>query len=227
MRSSYDAVAPQSDPSPPAPKRRAQTAVVRLGLACPLNCGEGRRLLSRLHAGHPRVALSLTDGDELELAEALEHDRLDAIIAPDAAARRRWRSIPLWTEPLMLVLREGHPLAANGAPAASAVRGEPLILAGNGDGDRAFRRAVFDALGGRPAEVTHHAVQRDTLLDLVALGLGVTVTPAGLLGAYYPGVTARPLRDERAQITFSLMWRSERGEAAARWLLEGLTAKGR
>ncbi|HEV7386567.1 MAG TPA: hypothetical protein VGN89_16905 [Phenylobacterium sp.] len=69
-----------------------------------------------------------------------------------------------------------------------------------------FQRAVIRALGGHPASIMHHPVERDTLFDLVAIGVGVTVCPDAAAGAVYPGVCFRPIDSDKAQIAYSLMW---------------------
>jgi DNA-binding transcriptional LysR family regulator len=196
---------------------------IRIGLACSLNWGEGRRLIERYRRTHPTTPVWFCDTHESELAAGLESGRFDVVIAPQGAARPEWRSIPLWREPLIAIFEASRPSLGVGPLAASSVRSEPLLLAGDAHSDPALAKAVFDALGGRPSQVLYHDVQRDTLLDLVALGLGVTVTPGGVLGAYYPGVVARPVRGEAAQITYALMWRKDAGEAVVRDLLAGLT----
>lgn len=125
-----------------------------------------------------------------------------------------------------VILPDGHPLTQMNTLDLAVLCQEPMLLSGNGSGDRAFRHAVFQAIGGMPGLVSHHDVQRDTLLDLVAIGLGVTVIPEGFLGAYYPGVTARRLPSNATRITYSLMWPAERENAWVRELLEGLVRPG-
>ena len=83
---------------------------------------------------------------------------------------------------------------------------ETLLLAGDLSSQKAFQRAVMGALGGHPAAVMHYPVERDTLFDLVAIGVGVTVCEGATTGAFYPGVCFKPIDRDQAQIDNSLMW---------------------
>lgn len=193
------------------PRRR-----LTLGLTCSLHGGAARRLLSTFRTAHPDVDLVVEDLDDVSLREELEGRRIDAAIAPERCSRRDWHRTPLWRERLVAVLPERHPLAADNAVAPDALRGEILLLAGDGSGDRALQKAIAEALGGPPASFLHYPVERDTLFDLVALGLGVTVCPGGTLGAFYPGVCLRPIISSTAMIGYDLMWRVDaRNDALA------------
>lgn len=195
---------------------------LRIGVASSLSGGEGRRLIARIIAARSAPGLNVRDGDEIVLATGLERGAFDVIIAPDGVLRRGWCSLPLFSAPLAAVLRIGHPLADGAAVSAAALRSETLLLAGDGVGDRAFRRTVFQALDGMPARVVHHDVQRDTLLELVAVGLGVTVLPRHSQSECFPGVMTRPVKGEHVRLTYALMWREADGESAVRSLLRGL-----
>jgi len=60
-------------------------------------------------------------------------------------------------------------------------------------------------------------------VDLVALGLGVSVCSGATLGAFYPGVCTCPIDSAGAEIAYSLMWRADaRNDALADFI--GLAA---
>ncbi len=186
------------------PRRR-----LTIGLTCSLHGGASRRLLAAFRAAHPDVDLVIEDLDDRSVRAEMDGKHIDAAIAPDAIAKRDWRRAPLWRERLMAVLPQAHPLAADDAVSGSALRGEIVLLAGDGSGDKSLQSAISDALGGPPASFMHYLVERDTLFDLVALGLGVTVSSDAALGASYPGVATRPIDSPNAQIAYSLMWRAD------------------
>ena len=186
------------------PRRR-----LTLGLTCSLHGGQARRLLADFRAAHPDVDLVIEDLDDVSVREELDGKHIDAAIAPDRVAKRDWRRAPLWRERLIAVLPESHPLAAEDTVAPAALRGEIILLAGDGSGDKSLQSAIADALGGPPASFMHHLVERDTLFDLVALDLGVTVCPGATLAAFYPGVCLRPIESPSAEIAYSLMWRAD------------------
>jgi DNA-binding transcriptional LysR family regulator len=177
------------------PMRRER---LTLGVACSLNWGPLRRLIGTFRSRAP----------DIDLAVAL-HD----------AGSRGWRSAPLWSEPLMVFMAEGHPLAAQNAVQPDQLRETHLLMAGNGSGDRALQRAIIRALGG-PPNFLHYAVQRDNLLDLVSLGFGVTLAGGSAMGAFYPGVCARPLESEAGWLSYCGFWSAENERPALRRFLE-------
>jgi DNA-binding transcriptional LysR family regulator len=183
------------------PQRR-----LTVGLTCSLHWGSARRLMAAFHDAHPDVELVVEDLLEGDLAAAFETRHIDVAIAPDKAAIEGWRALPLWRERLIAALPEASPLAQGNDVSPEKLRGETLLLAGDVAGQKVFQRAVIAALGGHPAAVMHYPVERDTLFDLVAIGVGVTVCPGATTGAFYPGVCFRPIDSDKAQIAYSLMW---------------------
>jgi DNA-binding transcriptional LysR family regulator len=177
-----------------------------VGLTCSLHWGAARRLLAAFHEAHPDVELAVEDLLESELVTALEAGHIDAAIAPEKAKHAQWRALPLWRERLIAALPEASLLARGNEVSPKDLRGETLLLAGGQAGQEAFQRAVMAALGGRPAAVMHYPVERDTLFDLVAIGVGFTVCPGATTAAFYPGVRFRPIDSDKAQIAYSLMW---------------------
>ena len=177
-----------------------------VGLTCSLHWGSARKLLTAFHEAHLDVELVVEDLPEGDLAETFEAHRIDAAIAPGNAAQGGWRTLPLWRERLIAALPEASPLARGNEVSPKDLREETLLLAGEASDQKAFKRAVIGALGGDPAIVMHHPVERDTLFDLVAMGVGVTVCPGASTGAFYPGVCFRPIESDRAEIGYSLMW---------------------
>jgi DNA-binding transcriptional LysR family regulator len=186
------------------PRRR-----LTLGLTCSLHGGAARRLLVAFRAARPDVDLVIEDLDDRSVRGELDGRHIDAAIAADLTAKRNWRCTPLWRDRLVAVLPQSHPLAADKPVAAAELRGEIVLLAGDGSGDKSMQSAISDALGGPPASFMHYLVERDTLFDLVALGLGVTVCSGGTLGAFYPGVCIRMIDGPGAEIAYSLMWRAD------------------
>jgi DNA-binding transcriptional LysR family regulator len=107
-----------------------------IGLACSLNRGTARRLIGDFNQAHPEIELIVEDGDELTLAHRLKNHIIDLAIAPDGTHRRGWRSLPLWRERLIAVLPERHRLCASNEVRPEDLRDEPILLTGDGSGDR-------------------------------------------------------------------------------------------
>ena len=115
-----------------------------LGVACSLNWGPLRDLIGRYRRRRPEVDLVIEDLDETSMADRIPGRRVDIAVALHDAGAPGWRSTPLWSEPLMAFMAEGHPLAACNSVPSAALRETPILMAGNGAGDRALQRAMAD-----------------------------------------------------------------------------------
>lgn len=199
--------------------RPARRERLTLGVGCSLNWGPLRRQIGKFRTLAPEIDLIVEDLDDQGLAERVGGRGVDLAVALHGAGARGWRSAPLWSEPLMVFMAEGHPLAAENAVQPSQLRETHLLMAGNGSGDRALQQAIMQALGG-PPNFLHYAVQRDNLLDLVSLGFGVTLAGGSALGAFYPGVCARPLESDAGWLSYCGFWAAENERPALRRFLE-------
>lgn len=199
--------------------RPARRERLTLGVGCSLNWGPLRRQIAKFRTLAPEIDLIVEDLDDQGLAERVGGRGVDLAVALHGAGARGWRSAPLWSEPLMVFMAEGHPLAAENAVQPSQLRETHLLMAGNGSGDRALQQAIIQALGG-PPNFLHYAVQRDNLLDLVSLGFGVTLAGGSAMGAFYPGVCARPLESDASWLSYCGFWAAENERPALRRFLE-------
>nr|ART39145.1 H256 [uncultured bacterium] len=71
---------------------------------------------------------------------------------------------------------------------------------------------------GRHPDIHQHLVGRDNLMQLVALGRGLTVTSEATTGAQFPGVVFRPIEDE--VLPFCGVWSDGNDNPALAGLLD-------
>lgn len=180
---------------------------LRLGLGCSLHLGQAGGLLAEFHNACPDVELTLADVDEAHAGERLRAEDLDAAILLASQAPSGLRSAPLWHEPLIVALPADHPLCSVEAIDAATLRQEMLLMVGDSRGDPSLERMITRALGGPPAAILRHQVEHDTLLDLVALGFGITLAVGSTANAAHPGVCFRPIADARAEPAYGLFWK--------------------
>src|SRR5829696_2005099 len=180
------------------------------------------RLLAEFHARHPQVELVVREDLSKTLADALREDALDVAFLSivEEADRRGLELEELAEEPLVLVVPEGHRLAARRRASVRDLDGEELVAFGEG---ATIRRAVERA--ARAAGVTPRIAfeTREVLLtrQLVAAGLGVAVLPRSDAEAPGPPVRSVALRAPTLTHRISLCWRDGKRHApAARALLE-------
>jgi DNA-binding transcriptional LysR family regulator len=179
---------------------------LRLGVA-----GEARwrltsDLLKRFTRERTGVALTLLEGHGGTLWRDLRDRRLDAVLAPAGNASPDLRTMKVGSEPWVVLMGTGHPLAGIGAVSASELEGERIAVTGHRDGT-AFDRAVSELLAelgvaaellpGPPGLALHAAVADNRV---VALTTAPDALPAGVI--------ARRLDPQRA-LSFELLSRDE------------------
>jgi DNA-binding transcriptional LysR family regulator len=180
---------------------------LRLGLGCSLHLSRAGRLIADFRDECPEVDLGLADVDEVCASDALQREDMDAAILIGGATPLGLRSAGLWREPLIAALPGGHPLAAARAIDPVALRAETIPMAGCPQGQAGLKRAVLGARGGPSSAFVWRHVERDTLLDLVALNFGVALAPGVAAGASHPGVCFRPIAATSAPVAYRLLWK--------------------
>jgi DNA-binding transcriptional LysR family regulator len=142
----------------------------------------------------PRVELVLTPLTSGEQIEQLLDGDLDLGLIRDPGDVPGLHLELLGTEDLVVVLPGTHPLAAQDEVQPQDLEGEPMILFPYrlmpGFVARVLR--LFEPLATPPA-VVQQAIHQETVLGLVAAGLGVSVLPESVQRFQMPGVTTRPL----------------------------------
>jgi DNA-binding transcriptional LysR family regulator len=140
----------------------------------------------------PRVDLVLHPLTSGEQVEQLLDGNLDLGLIRDPGDVPGLNLELLSTEDLVAVLPETHRLAAAEEVRPKDLEGEPMILFPYhlmpGFVARVFR--LFDSLPTPPL-VVQQAIHQETVLGLVAAGLGISVLPESVQRFQMPGVTTR------------------------------------
>lgn len=178
--------------------------------------------LARLTAERPGLKAEVAEGTSWELAERVSSGAVHVAVSfQDAARPRREHDgaerLDIDEEPFMALLPEGHPRAGAG-PVALADLAEETWVAPSREG--LIARACEEA-GFTPAI---RYVSRDPLANrgLVAAGLAVTISPAGL-ASEFTGIAVEPLRDGPLRSVYALLPASG-ASALARAFVDALAA---
>jgi DNA-binding transcriptional LysR family regulator len=184
-------------------------------------------LLRAFRTGHPDVELTLREMAPDALLRGLHDGRLDVAVLylpigePDLARRH------LASEELLLALPAGHPAAADTAGVALGdVAGEPFILPEQHDvpGLHAAVTALFADAGIAPRVAQRGVWLMQTVLGLVAAGVGLAVVPSSVAALRRTGVTLRPIRAAGHRVELAAVWRPDNGSAPLAGLLGVLDA---
>ncbi|MBF4460227.1 LysR family transcriptional regulator [Pseudoclavibacter sp. 8L] len=142
----------------------------------------------------PRIQLeprSLTSAEQVTL---LLEGELDVGILRDPLAVPGLRAILLEGEDLVAVLPAGDPLADEAVVAPGSFHEKAVVLFPF-ELMPGFVSAVMSWLGGAQAvpRIVQSVVHQETVLGLVAAGVGASILPASVARFHMPGVVVRPL----------------------------------
>jgi LysR family pca operon transcriptional activator len=116
--------------------------------------------VASLHASQPALRVRVVSGTNAQLMTQLRQGEIDLVLGrlAQASAMADLAFEQLYSEPLLLVARPGHPLAARRKPPLDALAGHPLVLPVSGTLIRhtadAFLIAQGMVLPGRLVEAT-------------------------------------------------------------------------
>jgi DNA-binding transcriptional LysR family regulator len=172
-------------------------------------------LLHHFRGSFPAVELFLQEMTPDEVVKRLQSSQIDVgffylpFEEPDLAFR------PVSRESLVVAMPESHPLADQPLIELSALAGEPFILP-----MRYKMPGLYDQVLAlcRQAGFTPRAVQKDvwlmqTIVGLVAGGIGVALVPSSIRSFRRSGVVYRPVRDLISTVEMGVIWRRDDSSA--------------
>jgi DNA-binding transcriptional LysR family regulator len=160
---------------------------------------------------HPGVAITVREDVAFALLGQLRDGDLDLVMAlVDPDSLDGLEGVRLLDEELVLIAPLDHPLAQAKRVRVERLAGEALVSYAAGS---ALRDALLALVpGGR---VIAEANELETVRELTARGLGVTLMPRSLAASHGDRLAIRPLNPRHA-LPFSLVWRArERPTPAA------------
>jgi DNA-binding transcriptional LysR family regulator len=197
---------------------RGGSGVIRIGLFSSLVTGFVAELISRFGEHHREVELEFVEGDHIELIPAIRRHELDIAFVTEPLEIEGFNSVRFWTEQLYVVLAQGDTLARQPEVSFDDIRHRRFIVTEVAPGRdiESFLFRNLSALGHRP-DIRRDSVSRQTLMQLVACGRGITLASASVVEARFAGVEYRPLAG--CSIPFCGIWSDENDNPAFRRLL--------
>ena len=185
----------------------------------------------------PAIDLSLMEANTQQLVGLLRKGEIDAaFIRPAIADPEGLEVFRFPDKPMLAALPSGHGLAGESALPLSALAAEPFILylrtVGLGLYEEVVahcRRAGFEprlAIGHEP-ELAQESPQMASVINLVAVKMGVSIVPRSLAQITVPGVRFVPFVGEGpvARLACAVR-RGERGVAARNFMTLAKNTKG-
>lgn len=170
----------------------------------------------RLLQALPRLQLMLHEYQTRPLVERIGDGELDLGILALPVDTGSLETRPLFNEEFMLAMPARHPLAQRQRMTIADLQGEKLLLLEDGHCLREHALAVCGGAGAE--EQDFRATSLETLRQMVAAGLGITLLPRlaaeGPFGAA-PGLAVRPFAPPAPVRVVGAAWRRSTTRAAA------------
>ena len=169
------------------------------------------RLVPGLHRAVPHMPLYLQENFTHVLAESLKRGELDVIVVAQPFEEPGIVTQPVYDEPFRVLVPAGHPWASRKSIAPGELKGEELLVLGQGN---CFRDQVVAACphltepGG--LERAYEGGSLETIRHMVASGTGVAVLPASAIEAAPPDsqlAVALPFSPPAPSRRIVLAWR--------------------
>ncbi|MGE0803658.1 MAG: LysR family transcriptional regulator [Lautropia sp.] len=211
---------------------RGEIGELRIGFVTPAEYSFLPQRLREFRAVAPGVRLHLAEMTSDAQVQALQGGLLDAgfVLPPVVPAGLAYR--PLFSDTLIVALPSRHRLARRRAAVRIAdLLDEPLIVfpRERAPGLHDAIVGLYTAAGSAPV-IGQQAVQMQTIVSLVAAGLGVAVVTASLRNLGRRGVVYRAIEGRAPRIEIGLAWRAGDRSAArerfTRFMLERGEGRG-
>lgn len=192
---------------------------LRLAFVSTVGFGLLPRWIRAFRSQYPQVEFDLIEATGDVQLPQLERGDVDAgfVIHSPGFAPPGMQRLRVAREALVLAVPEQHPLAKARSPQLEAVLAEPLVIF-----PRRIVPSLHDAIfglyhaKGRMPRVAQEAIQMQTIVNLVAAGLGVAWVPDSVREFQRAGVVYRQLGSQRVPgCETSLVWRPAQQEIPA------------
>lgn len=190
---------------------RGEVDVLRVGFTDSAALAGLPEIVRAFRAAHPSIHLELTESTSQGQVDAVERDEIDVALVRGPVVSTNSRTEVVRREPFLGALPSGHRLAARRTLTIAALRNEAFVLF-----PRALAPAFHDLIvglclrAGFEPHVEHESADYQTILSLVAAGIGLTIIPASVSNLRRVGVEFRPLRGLKATAELTLVYRPHR-----------------
>lgn len=167
------------------------------------------RVAPRIRKALPRLELMLYEYQTAPMIEHLRAGEIDVGILALPVEIWGLETLPLYDEPFVLAAPANHKLAQRGPLRASDLSGETVLLLEDGHCLRDQALEVCSRVGLQEKQ-DFRATSLETLRQMVAAGLGVTLLPElATRGAYGTarGIVVRPFSKPAPVRTIGAIWR--------------------
>lgn len=196
-------------------------AQLRVGMATSALFHVLPRLLERTASCLPHLRLSVSDMNSDEQVRSLVADKIDLGFIHARADVRGLERLSVVVDTFAVVLPQRHPLAQRTDLGLRDLEAEPFVAF-----SREHAPALFDALiascqqenfSPRIAHVARHPA---SLLQMVRLGLGVSIVPSAYAADELPGLVFRRIPAMAGRLQLDAIWRARQPAAGLQRVID-------
>jgi DNA-binding transcriptional LysR family regulator len=196
---------------------RGELGRLSIGFYTSVSAGNLRATLIEYTQRFPQIEIAMFERSRIRLTTALRNREIDVAIVTGERALLGSKSMPLWSERILVVLPENHRLAASQTVSWTDLGDETLLLSRRDPGPAIQEHLTAKLVSpeDRP-RIVWHDVSRESIKSLVGASLGIGLTTEASLGANSEGIVHREIRDGAgsARIGLSVNWREDNENAA-------------
>lgn len=182
-------------------------------------------MLREFQSRFPSVTLNLREATTDLQIESLRKNEIDVgiILAPLTDPSLQFQ--PLFQEELVAVLPSTNENSSTPSPARAismhSLADQPFVMF-----PRHSAPGLYDAIigacdrAGFAPRVAQEAIQMQTIISLVSVGMGVALVPASLTNLGRAGVSYRPLKEKSPLVTTGLAWKNSNSSPTLRAFLD-------
>jgi DNA-binding transcriptional LysR family regulator len=190
----------------------SKTGRIAVGFCTSLSAGNLQASLLNFRERLPLVELATVERSRTRLAAALRTGMLDILIVTGSLPAFDGKTMRLWSERVLVALPQDHALAARETLYWTDLRGETVLL-GHYDPGREFEDLLVSKLVApedRP-QIQRHDAGRGIIKSLISMKAGISLVLESDMGANFPGLVYRELRDcsGPSRFDYSAYWRTE------------------
>jgi DNA-binding transcriptional LysR family regulator len=168
-------------------------------------------IVRRYRARHPEIHLELGEASTLEQLDAVERDLVDVALVRGPVSAPALRTEVIYQEAFVVALPNDHALVVRGRLSLKSLGTEPIVLF-----PRHLAPIFHDQIvemcrdAGFVPDVRVEAADYQTMLSLVAAGLGVSLVPASVSNLARAGVTYRGLMGAKRRAQVAMVYQDRR-----------------
>lgn len=194
-----------------------------LGFCSSLSAGNLRNTMSAFKRRFPKIGISTAERSRSQLTRMLRNGSLDILILTATSALEDCKSLPTWSERILVTLPSDHRLVERDTLHWTDLSSETVLISQYDPGQE-----IEDLLNSKlvsPVDrpkIERHDVSRGAIKALVSLGFGISLVLESDLGAALPNPLYRELRDGTgsSRLDFFAFWRAENENPALECFLE-------